>query len=226
MIVRNEVSKLKYTQIAIDGPAGAGKSTIAKLIAKKLKFNHIDTGAMYRAITLKALRLHIDLEDESAFTFIYDTSFTFVNELLHMDGKDVSAEIRSTEVANNVSLVSSHLKVRKHLVKTQHDMAMNHNVVMDGRDIGYKVLPNANYKFFITANVETRAKRRHLDNLKRNIPSDLETLKEEIIRRDHIDQTRKHSPLKPADDAEIIDTSNLTIEEVVSLITGKIREEF
>lgn len=215
-----------YTQIAIDGPAGAGKSTIATLIAEKLNFTHIDTGSMYRAITLKAKRLGINLEDESKFTFVDETSFTFIDNKLHMDGEDVSDAIRKTDVSHNVSIVASHLYVRERLVKIQQIMAQKNNVVMDGRDIGYKVLPNARFKFFLTASIERRALRRFKDNEKRGITRDLHLIELEIVRRDNFDQTRIHSPLKPADDAEIIDTSDLTIVEVVTLITGKIREEF
>jgi cytidylate kinase len=217
---------LNYIQIAIDGPAGAGKSTIAKLIADKLNYTHIDTGSMYRAITLKAIILNIDLADENSYGFVDDTTFKFINNEIYMDGKNVSSEIRGNDVSNNVSLVSSHLYVRERLVKAQYDMAQNFNIVMDGRDIGYNVLPDATYKFFLTASIETRAKRRHMDNLNRGIKSDVERLQKEIKRRDHLDQTRKHSPLKPAEDAEIIDTSDLSIDQVVNLITGKIREEF
>lgn len=217
---------MNYIQIAIDGPAGAGKSTIAKLIADKLNYTHIDTGSMYRAITLKAIILNIDLADENSYGFVDDTTFKFINNEIYMDGKNVSSEIRGNDVSNNVSLVSSHLYVRERLVKAQYDMAQNFNIVMDGRDIGYNVLPDATYKFFLTASIETRAKRRHMDNLNRGIKSDVERLQKEIKRRDHLDQTRKHSPLKPAEDAEIIDTSDLSIDQVVNLITGKIREEF
>jgi len=217
---------LNYIQIAIDGPAGAGKSTIAKLIADKLNYTHIDTGSMYRAITLKAIILNIDLADENSYGFVDDTTFKSINNEIYMDGKNVSSEIRGNDVSNNVSLVSSHLYVRERLVKAQYDMAQNFNIVMDGRDIGYNVLPDATYKFFLTASIETRAKRRHMDNLNRGIKSDVERLQKEIKRRDHLDQTRKHSPLKPAEDAEIIDTSDLSIDQVVNLITGKIREEF
>ena len=215
---------MKYVQIALDGPAGAGKSTIAKLVAKALKYTYIDTGAMYRAITLKALIKRIDLNDETQFDFIYTTEFEFKDGVLFMDGIDISERIRNNDVSNNVSLVSSYYTVRKQLVLSQQIMAKNDNVVMDGRDIGYIVLPQAQFKFFITASIEERAKRRHQDNLKRGIKSDLSLLKEEIKRRDYLDSNRKHSPLKPADDAEIIDTSHLNIEEVTALITLRIRE--
>ena len=216
---------MKYIQIAIDGPAGAGKSTIAKLVAKELHFTHIDTGAMYRGVTLKAMENKIDLDDESAFSFIYDTTFEFVNNHLHMDGKDISSRIREHDISNNVSLVSSYLTVRKKVVEMQQIMGKNDNIVMEGRDIGYIVLPNADYKFFLTASIDERANRRLEDNLERGIQTDLDKLKTEIARRDYLDTTREHSPLKAADDAVIIDTSHLTIQEVVSSITLRIREE-
>lgn len=215
---------VKYMQIALDGPAGAGKSTIAKLLAKKLDFIFIDTGAMYRAVTLKAIRLGLNLNDENVFEFIDHTTFTFHDGRLHMDGKDVHDEVRETDISNNVSLVSSYLSVRTRLVAIQQTLAKHHNVVMDGRDIGTKVLPNADVKFFLTATIEQRALRRHQDNVKRNIKSDLEQLKTEIARRDHLDASRKHSPLKPAADAIIIDTSQMNIDDVVETLTIKIRE--
>lgn len=215
---------MNYIQIAIDGPAGAGKSTIAELLAADLNFSYIDSGAMYRAITLKAMRLKIDLEDESKYDFVLTTKFDFVNGIIFMDGLDVSKEIRETEVSNNVSLVSSFLFVREELVKAQQKLAENNNIVMDGRDIGYKVLPNAKYKFYLDASIKRRALRRHLDNLERNIKSDLDVIEEEIKRRDYLDTTRLHSPLKAADDAIIIDTSELTINQVVELLTKKVKE--
>ncbi len=216
---------MKHIQIAIDGPAGAGKSTIAKLIARNLGYIYIDTGAMYRAITLKAMNLNINLHDEKSFDFVKQTKFEFNNGQLHMDGIDVSHEIRETKVSNHVSLVSSYFSVRQNLVKMQQDMANYHSVVMDGRDIGYKVLPNADFKFFLTASIKKRAERRHLDNLDRNIESDIFTIEIEIERRDYLDTTREHSPLKAADDAIMVDTSELNIEQVVMVITQRVREE-
>ena len=215
---------MKYMQIALDGPAGAGKSTIAKIVSQQLNYMYIDTGAMYRAITLKAILMDIDLQDETQFDFIYDTHFIFEDGHLLMDGENISERIRDNDVSNNVSLVASYLSVRKQLVLSQQKMAENHNVVMDGRDIGTVVLPNADFKFYITASIETRAIRRHRDNLNRNIESNLEVLKEEIKQRDLYDSTRKHSPLKPALDAQTIDTSEMSINDVVALITLKIRE--
>ena len=215
---------MNCTHVALDGPAASGKSTIAKKLALRLGFVYIDTGAMYRAVTLKALTKGIDLSDESQFDFIKTTTFDFRDGRMVMDNEDVTERIRETEISNNVSLVSSYLIVRNHLVEIQRKLASNRSVVMDGRDIGTNVLPNATYKFFLTASIEERAKRRHLDNLKRGIKSDLETLKEEIARRDRFDTHRKHSPLKPADDAKIIDTSHMRIDEVVEHITEIIRE--
>jgi cytidylate kinase len=208
----------------VDGPAGAGKSTIAKLVARELGYTYIDTGAMYRAVTLKALNKQVDLEDEDAFSFIKDTTLSFKDGHLFMDGKDVSHDVRKTEISNNVSLVSSYLSVRQALVSIQQQIAENHNIVMDGRDIGTNVLPQATYKFFLTASIEERAKRRHEDNIQRGIESNIKQLLEEITRRDYLDTTREHSPLRPASDARIIDTSHMSIDDVVHLITTTIRE--
>jgi cytidylate kinase len=215
---------MNVVQIAIDGPAGAGKSTIAKRLAEQLDFTYIDTGAMYRGITLKAKMLSIPYEDEKRFDFVTKTVFAFDHGKLIMDGKDVSTEIRTNEISNNVSLVSSYHFVREQLVLVQQKMALAQNVVMDGRDIGYHVLPNATHKFFLTASIEERAIRRYYDNKKRGIKSNIEKLKEEIARRDYLDTTREHSPLRPADDAIIIDTSHLSIDQVIATITDKIRE--
>lgn len=216
---------MNYIQIAIDGPAGAGKSTIAKLIAEHMNYIYIDSGAMYRAITLKAINLGIDLEDERQYDFVKTTEFTFLNGTLFMDGVDVSHDIRENEISNNVSLVSSYFFIREELVRAQQDLAKNHNVVMDGRDIGYNVLPDAKHKFYLTASIKKRALRRNLDNIARNINSNLDVIEKEIERRDFLDTTRKYSPLKPADDAVIIDTSDLSIDQVVKLITEKIMED-
>jgi cytidylate kinase len=216
---------MNQIQIAIDGPAGAGKSTIAKLVAKAFNFVYIDTGAMYRAVTLKAMRLGVTLDDDTAFDFIDNTTFEYHDGNLHMDGEDVSDDIRTRDVSNNVSLVSSHLTVRNKTVNIQQELSKDLNVVMDGRDIGYNVLPNATFKFFLTANVETRAKRRHKENLERNIHTSLEDIKQEIIARDHFDTNRIHTPLKAAEDAIIIDTSDMSIDEVIETIKAKVRED-
>ena len=216
---------MKVTQIAIDGPAGAGKSTIAKHVAKALNYTYIDTGAMYRAITLKALNKGLELSDDSVYSFIDDTLFEFKDGKLYMDHTDVSNDIRTRNISNNVSLVSSHLTVREKTVKRQQVLAKNLNVVMDGRDIGTHVLPEADYKIFLTASVETRARRRYKENLERGIHSTLEDLQKEIEARDHFDTTRQHSPLKAAHDAIVIDTSTMSIEDVIGTIMKLVRED-
>lgn len=211
--------------IAIDGPAGAGKSTIAKLVAKNLNLTYIDTGAMYRAVTLKAIGLNIDLFDDSAFDFILNTDISFIKSRLFLDKEDVTDAIRDTLVSNNVSKVASHKIVREYLVKLQQNIASSTSVVMDGRDIGFRVLPKAKLKIYLTATIEERAQRRHLDNIKRGIDSKLETITEEIKRRDHLDQNREIDPLRPAKDSIMLDTTSLSIEEVVNHIIELFRKE-
>ncbi len=217
---------MKYQAIAIDGPAGSGKSTVAKIIAKELGFTYIDTGAMYRAITLKALNLKIDdLGDENNYTFIKDTTLDFVDSKMTMDGIDVSKEIRTEEIVKNVSLVSSLKYVRVALVDLQRQMAKRCNVVMDGRDIGTNVLTDADLKIYLTATVDVRAERRYLEQKEKGISNmTFEEVKADLIRRDTYDSTRKHNPLRKADDAIELDTSGLSIEEVVNKITHLFKE--
>ena len=217
---------MKYKAIAIDGPAGSGKSTVAKIIAKELGFTYIDTGAMYRAITLKALNLKIeDLGDENNYTFIKDTTLDFVDSKMTMDGIDVSKEIRTEEIVKNVSLVSSLKYVRVALVDLQREMAKRANVVMDGRDIGTNVLTDADLKIFLTATVDVRAERRYLEQIQKGISNmTYEEVKADLIRRDTYDSTRKHNPLRKASDAIELDTSGLTIQEVVDKITHLFKE--
>lgn len=217
---------MKEFHVAIDGPAGSGKSTISSLIANKLGWTHIDTGAMYRAVTLCALNLNINLNEEKNYTFLEDTIISYTNEQILLNNKDVSVEIRSEEVTNNVSLVSSFPYVREKMVYLQQVAAKGQNVIMDGRDIGTVVLVNADLKIFLTANVEERAKRRHAENLKkRNESVNLEDLIEDIQSRDIKDSTRKESPLMKASDAIEIDTTYLTIEEVVVKILKLIEKK-
>ncbi|MDX9691226.1 MAG: (d)CMP kinase [Acholeplasmataceae bacterium] len=205
-------------KLAIDGPAGSGKSTISSLIAKKMGWTHIDTGAMYRAVTLQAIEHGIDLNDESAYSFLETSHIHYDCDRIFINNRDVTEDIRSESVTKNVSLVSSFPYVRKKLVDLQKKAAENGNIVMDGRDIGTVGLPHANLKIFLTANVEERAKRRLKENLKKGKQTEIEHVIRDIATRDEKDSTRKESPLRMADDAIILDTTNLTIDEVVSKI--------
>ncbi|MGM9899074.1 MAG: (d)CMP kinase [Bacilli bacterium] len=211
-------------KIAIDGPAGAGKSTISKIVAEKLHFEYIDTGAMYRAVTLKALRLGIDMEDENAYGFLDSTSLDIMNGHVILDGEDVTEAIRSVEVTNQVSTPSKIGVVRSFLVDYQRKISDAKNVIMDGRDIGTVVLPNADLKIYLDATVECRAKRRMLERLEKGLSLSLEETIKEIEVRDFKDSTRKISPLKKADDAIVIDSSNMTIDEVVNEIILLVNE--
>lgn len=212
-------------QIAIDGPAAAGKSTIAKILAKNLGFEYLDTGAMYRAATVKALRLGIDIYDESQYDFILSTSIDFINGEIYLDGENVNEEIRTLEVSNNVSVVCKWKIVRDRMVELQQEVAKSKNIIMDGRDIGTVVLPNANLKIYMIASAEERAKRRMKEReLKGNNTQTLEETIQEICERDRKDSTREINPLRKADDAIEIDSSLLSIDEVVNMITQLVRE--
>lgn len=210
--------------IAIDGPAASGKSTIAKQIAKRLNITYIDTGAMYRGVTLAVLRQNIAVDDIEAIQMVLkDTqlSFEFVEGVQHLflNNEDVEEMIRSIEVSQNVSAISALDFVREDLVARQQLMASKHSVIMDGRDIGTVVLPDADYKFFFVASPEIRAQRRYEENIARGITSQsFEELMADIIRRDEYDSTREHSPLKKADDAISVDTGSGTIEENIESV--------
>lgn len=215
----------KRISIAIDGPAAAGKSTVAKIVAENLAYVYIDTGAMYRALTYKALREGVSLNDESdLISLLNDTSIELFpgesGQKVLIDGVEVTNEIRTAEVTNQVSYASVHEQVRKEMVNRQQMFAKNGGVVMDGRDIGTHVLPDAEVKVFLLASVEERAQRRHAENLQKGFDSDLEQLKEEIAARDKIDSEREVAPLKKADDAVVIDTTSLSIADVVEKIMG------
>ncbi|RLQ92580.1 (d)CMP kinase [Planomicrobium sp. Y74] len=219
----------KSIQIALDGPAAAGKSTIAKIVAEKLGYVYIDTGAMYRAITLKAIREGINLKDgEEAGRLLTDTRIDLQpseeGQLVFLDGKDVTEDIRSQNVTNSVSQMASHESVRKQMVKLQQILASGRGVVMDGRDIGTQVLPNAELKVFMSATVEERARRRYEENNKRGIDTPLDDLQKEIAARDKMDSEREVSPLRQAQDALYLDTTKLTIDEAASEIL-KLAEE-
>mgnify|MGYP001042292839 FL=1 len=206
--------------IAIDGPAAAGKSTVAKQVAKILNCVYIDTGAMYRAITWYALSKGVDPKDEEKVTALLPE----IDLSLHLDGKvvvndqDITKEIRTTEVANNVSYIASYKKIRLHLVELQRKMSKNVSVVMDGRDIGSYVLPYADVKIFQVASVETRAVRRYKENLEKGINCSIEEIEENLRKRDYIDSHREFAPLKKAEDSFVLDTSNMTIDEAVNAI--------
>lgn len=220
----------KNIAIAIDGPSAAGKSTIAKMVAKKENFIYIDTGAMYRCVAFYCLSQGIDVNDEKAVESIIaniDIRLTADNKV-YLNDEDVSDKIRTDEVSLKASCVSKYQAVRSFLVNVQREMANSKDVILDGRDIGTVVLPNADLKIYQVASVETRAKRRYLENISRGMEADLEVIKEEIAKRDYQDMNRDISPLKKADDAIEIDTSMMTLEEVVDEVLSlikKVRED-
>ncbi|WP_368655209.1 (d)CMP kinase [Ornithinibacillus sp. 4-3] len=213
--------------IAIDGPAAAGKSTVSKIVATKLGYIYIDTGAMYRAITLKAINENIHYDNEDKLTAVLlETSIELkqsnTGQKVFLDGKDVSLEIRSEKVTHAVSQIAKHSKIREIMVEKQKAFAKQGGVVMDGRDIGTHVLPNAELKFFLIASAEERAKRRHQENIERGFTSDLENIKNEIIERDLQDTKRKVAPLIKAEDAIEVDTTSMSIDDVASFILDKV----
>ena len=214
---------MKHFNIAIDGPAGAGKSTIAKVIAKELHFIYVDTGAMYRAMALYFIRNDINPSDnnkiEDACRDI-DITIEYKNgeQLVILNGENVNSLIRTEEVGNMASAASVNKTVRLKLVQLQQNLAAKENVVMDGRDIGTYVLPSANLKIFLTADSDERARRRWIELKEKGIDSDINKIEQDIIARDHRDMTREFAPLKQALDAILIDTTSLSIEEIVELI--------
>lgn len=215
------------TVIAIDGPAGAGKSTIAKLVAKELNAIYIDTGAMYRAMALYLLRSHIDIEDGKALAECVasaDISIRFADgeQQVWLNGENVNGLIRTEEVSGMASVSSAKGVVREKLVDLQRKLAQDHDVVMDGRDIGTHVLPDAKPKIFLTADAEVRAKRRYDELTAKGETCDLETIKKDIVERDERDKTREISPLRQAEDAILVDTSDMTIEQVKEKIISLI----
>lgn len=217
---------MSFIQIAIDGPAGAGKSTIAKRIAEHLNITYIDTGSMYRAITYKALIHNIDVYNETKIiNLARQSDIKFSKENLYLDNKKINEEIRSQEVTKNVSYVARIPEVRTILVNQQKEIALNQDVIMDGRDIGTHVLPNAKLKVFLTASVEERAQRRYLEYKKKGIDSNFSEIKNDIILRDKIDTERETAPLVKAIDAIVIDTTGLSIDDVIEKIINLLKEE-
>jgi cytidylate kinase len=222
---------MKPLQIAIDGPSGAGKSTMAKILSKRLGIMYLDTGAMYRALALKAIRSGIDTHDREKVSSILnytDIQIEYENgsQKVLLDGEDVSDKIRTDEVSMGASAVSAIPEVRVKLVEMQQKIASGNPVVMDGRDIGTHVLPDAPVKIFLTASVKERALRRYKEQKEKGILSkSLEELEKEIEIRDYNDSNRAQSPLRQAEDAILLDTSDLTIEESVEKILGIVRSK-
>ncbi len=207
--------------IAIDGPAGTGKSSVSRGLAKSVRARYLDTGAMYRVVTLAMLRAGVDLDDPAAIAAAAEVpisvGFDPEGEQTFLAGEDVSALIRGDEVTRAVSAVAAVPAVRAGLVRLQRELAEgSDSVVVEGRDIGTVVLPDADVKIFLTASAETRAARRNAQNMAAGLPDEYETVLADVIRRDHLDSTRAISPLRPADDALIVDTSDMTQAEVVA----------
>lgn len=221
---------MKAIQIAIDGPASSGKSTVAKLLAQKFGYTYLDTGAMYRCATYLALEKGLTEEDtdvilqELAAQPIRFGRAADGSQLVFLGDRDVTLAIREHDVTNNVSWVSAIAAIREELVAQQQRIAQAGGIIMDGRDIGTVVLPDAELKIFLIASVDERAERRYKENLAKGIPTDLKTLKEEIAARDYKDSHRTVSPLKAAADAITFDTTGVSIEGVVDFISKKAEE--
>ena len=216
--------------IAIDGPSGAGKSTIAKRVAKELSFIYVDTGAMYRAMALYVLEQNIDPQDQAKVaaacpdidvTILYEDG---VQQVL-LNGKNVSAEIRQEIVGNTASRISVIKEVREKLVALQRQLAAKENVVMDGRDIGTQVLPDATDKIYLTASAKERAKRRYLELQEKGMPGELDQIEADIIERDNRDMNREISPLRQAEDAVLVDASFMGIEEVTAAVIAEFEKK-
>lgn len=215
--------------IAIDGPAGAGKSSVARGIAKELGYIYVDTGALYRTIGLYAMRMKTDLENNAAVDemlqgITVELKFIEGEQRVFLNGADVSPLIRTSEISMMASRVSALPQVRAFLLELQRELARKNNVIMDGRDIGTVVLPDAKIKLFLTASPECRADRRCRELAQKGEPADLQQVLAEIKQRDYNDSHRAIAPLKPAEDAQVVDNSNLSLEESVSAMTALIRK--
>lgn len=215
--------------IAIDGPAGAGKSTIARRVAKELAYIYVDTGAMYRAMALYCIQNGVDKEDESAVSNVCEKINISIcygegEQQVLLNGENVNGQIRTEEVGNTASVISAYGKVRSKLLKIQQELATTQNVIMDGRDIGTCVLPGAQVKIYLTASVETRGKRRFLELQEKGQVCSLEEICADIRDRDYRDMHREISPLKQAEDAVLVDSSDMTIDEVVEAILTLVKQ--
>jgi len=213
--------------IAIDGPAGAGKSTIAKIVGKRLNIMYLDTGAMYRAVTLSIIKSCISTEDIDEIEKLLDNiKIDFIGERIYLNGEDVTEKIREQEVSKLVSPVAAIPQVREKLVQIQREIALNNSVVMDGRDIGTNVLKDADVKIFLTASVEERAKRRYKELINKGYKVELDSIKREISIRDEYDSNRKINPLRKAKDAFEIDTTYKSVEEVAEEIINIVKKRW
>ena len=204
--------------IAIDGPSGAGKSTVAKLLSKELGFEYIDTGAMYRALAYKAYINNIEIAEDKIDEMLKTTTVDYSDNKIYLDNENIESLIRSEIISIGASKISALKNVRVKMVELQRNIAKNKNVILDGRDIGTKVFPDADYKFFITASVDIRARRRYEQLILSGMDVNFNNVLEDIKKRDENDSTREISPLEKAEDAILIDTSNLNINEVVKTI--------
>lgn len=215
----------KIIRVAIDGPSGAGKSTIAKAVAKKLGIDYIDTGAMYRAVGYKTIVCGIDPQDQQALkTMLDETSIDFSGGNIILDGAIINDQIRTPQIAKKASECSALADVREKLVQLQRQMGQKKSVIMDGRDIGSNVLTDAEYKFFMTASAEERAKRRYDELAEKGQDITYEQVLEDIQKRDHSDMTRELNPLCKADDALEVDTTGMSIEDVTNYILKEIEK--
>ena len=217
-------------QVAIDGPAGAGKSTIARQVAKNKGFIYVDTGAMYRAMALHMIRSNVDTKDAEAIAKASETAditIQYVNgeQIVLLNGENVNGLIRTPEVSSMASVSSANPQVRARLLHLQQKLADENDVIMDGRDIGTCVLPNADVKVYLTASARVRAKRRYKELVEKGESCDLDQIEAEIKERDHRDMTREHAPLKQAEDAQLLDSSDMTIEQVVDAICKLIHKD-
>ena len=221
---------MKYISVAVDGPAGSGKSTITKMVAKNLGYNYVDTGAMYRGLTYDFLKNNLTELDEKKIELLlskvkFEVKFIDRVQYVFVNGEDVSEKIRTAEVSKFTSLFAKSPEVREFLIDTQRNLAMSNNIIMDGRDIASVVLPNADVKIFLTASVEERARRRVLDFERQGVVDiDFDKVKADIVARDYQDENRDIAPLVKVDDAVLIDTTNLTITEVVEKMTELIKK--